>query len=793
VASRQDTLLVDNTVYGVVEDTRGFLWLPTNRGLTRLSPDFRQTRHFGRAAGLPFLEFNDRAISGRGDGSREFFFGGVGGVLRVRPEYLTESEASFPVRITELMTVDPGTGREQPIVEPHQISTQVIDVAPDIQDLRFTYVGLEFVESAELQYEYRLLPRESEWLLGGASRVARYTDLAPGHYTFEVRARSSLAGVTAPARATFQVRAPFWKTAWFMGIAGCGVLGLVYGAHKLRTQRLERRRDHLKAEVKRQTLELRDSLAVISDQADHLQELDQFRSRHIGNVAQDLRTPLTLMLMHLDRLGADLEVSAIPAEARDEFDRVASSAGRLGRLVDQMFDLARIDAGRLVLTRVPMNLGHWVDDWTGELMPLAAQWSVQVALETASDILVVADPGRLAMAFQNLLKNAITAASPGGTVRVEVFERVGENQEAVVRLEDDGPGVEEHDRDRDRIFDRYHRGTAAYEGIGIGLDLALELARAHGGDITAGESIHLGGALFDLSLPRADIDEIKRTEDSVGHSALLERQAGPIERYRRMITGTVLAIEDDEELGAQLSNLFSSSYRCVVVRTAEEGLHLAAEVIPDVILCDVELPGMDGIDYCRAIRRQSETRHIPIILISGRTTEADRLAGLMAGADDYVAKPIVLQELAARVMRQVEREAGGSRFKKRGVEALARRLLARHSVRYEYNGAALELASAALENSPDQSTTVETLASELAISRVHLYRRSKKLFGVAPSELLVRARLELAAERLRAGEERVGEVASAVGFRSQSHFSKRFSSYFGVAPSRFAEEDAADD
>ena len=669
----------------------------------------------------------------------------------------------------------------------------------------FSYTAPSLSHADQVRFEVRLPPRSSAWEATDR-RFIRYTDLTPGTYRFEVRARLERRPPGPVATYTFTIPPHFYETAWFRLLVVLGVAGLVGVGYRWRVRRLKRRQKELEAAVQTRTEELAAEKRKTEAQAERLAELDEAKNRFFAHVSHEFRTPLSLILSSLrDALRQAPDDGAWLRSG--QLRRMIGSAERLQRLIEQLLDLATIEAGRMDLDREDGNLVGTVRRVVDAFGARAEAASIDLQVECGpSRIATRYDPEKVETILFNLVDNAIKFTPAGGTVTVRVgaedatagVEAPGDAEAAVgtarIAVVDTGPGIEPDVQDQ--IFDRFERVSSRAaqeeEGTGLGLALTDALTELHGGtvdvDSTPGE-----GSCFAVRLP------IVPGAERAGPDAPPEQPRGGIasrpaprpepdgaEQVEGPDDGaeapaaTVLVVEDNDDMRSYLRQQLSRDWQ---VRTAADGAAawdaVQAEA-PDLVVSDVMMPAPDGVELCRRIKADPALRTTPVLLLTARASEAATLEGLQAGADDYLSKPFDIAELRQRIANHL---AARAHYRDRYRDEV--RLVPLEAVAEEEAVPFVERVTAVIDdNMSDPDFTVARLAEEVALSRRQLTRRLKDAIGEPPGAFLRRYRLEWARRRLEGGADTVSEVAYAVGFRSPSAFSQSFREAYGEPPSQ---------
>jgi signal transduction histidine kinase/DNA-binding response OmpR family regulator len=561
-----------------------------------------------------------------------------------------------------------------------------------------------------------------------------------------------------------------------------------------------------------------DRTAIIAAQTEQLKELDVAKSRFFANVSHEFRTPLTLMIGPLEDLRAGLR-GAVAPELDREISLALRNARRLLKLVDQLLDVARLEANRVELRAQRGDIVVFLRELLLAFSPLAERKRIAIRFdEPPGPCEVYFDPDLLENVFVNLVGNALKYTHEDGAIRISLRATVPISKHpdfadmpegyVTVEVKDSGPGIPASDLPQ--IFERFYRAAWTDEsqaGTGLGLSLARDLVELHGGRIEA-ESEEGFGAAFTITLPlgNAHFDGSQLAEpDAAGTVGAGHEFTSPTEivvanrqlpdedleegvepEKRLSVAGdapTVLLIDDNAELRAYVTrHLTGASYRVIEAGTGDEGLRLAREIVPDCIISDIMMPILDGNALCRAVKSDPELDFVPVILLTAKAGREHKLEGLSVGADDYLTKPFDVAELLARVENLIaSRQRLHDRFQQRAelhpaaVEAPSR------------DDAFLERVKQVLESHlADSEFSVDTLAHAVSQSRSQLYRRLNELLGQSPSEVIQSFRLERGADLLAARAGTVSEIAYGVGFKSVSHFCRRFRARYGTSPSAHA-------
>jgi signal transduction histidine kinase/DNA-binding response OmpR family regulator len=555
---------------------------------------------------------------------------------------------------------------------------------------------------------------------------------------------------------------------------------------------------------------------IIEEQAQALQRLNEIKSRFFANISHEFRTPLTLILGPIEQ--------AVQEYAHDtRFSLIQRNANRLLSLINQLLDLSKLEAGQLRTEPEPGDIATFFRILASSFHSLAESRTIRFTFtQNEEERQALFDRDKLEKIVTNLLANAIKFTPAGKEVRMSVqYARTGMGR-VQFTVEDTGIGMAP--QQLPHIFDRFYQGsvltadgrtTPPYEGTGIGLALVSELVKVLKGtiDVVSTEGL---GTTFTVTLPLADVLSDSRTDTTFDNGKefvrLYSANAGAVATQTTAIgSGTpvlsvrgtdntasvelsptsenvLLIIDDNVDIRAYVRSIFENNYHIIEAVDGQDGLEKATASLPNVVICDLMMPRLDGFGFCKALKSGEATSHIPVVMLTARATVEDRIEGFELGADDYLTKPFNRAEIQARVRNLVEqRQRLYRRFALvtpegpailEGTEPTPVRLAAEQQF--------LDRLTAVVMGQLDNTTlSVETLAEAVHMSRVQLHRKLRALANTTPSDFIRYIRLTQATQLLQAGDQSVTQVAYAVGFDNLSYFAKVFQERYGVLPSRW--------
>lgn len=575
---------------------------------------------------------------------------------------------------------------------------------------------------------------------------------------------------------------PPWYTSWWALLLGfLGLTGTVSAGVRYRTRSVVRDNLRLESLVTSRTAELAEYRDRLEEQNVELARLDEAKNRFFVNISHDFRTPLTLILGPLEEMvGSGVQ----PTESG--LARMHRNALRLMRLISQVMDLARLDAGKLELEIVRSDIYELLAQCVSAFEGAAEARHIQLELEGPT-LQTGIDPAQLEKIILNLLSNAFKHTPAGGRIRVVL----GREPDGFVSISvaDTGRGIEANRLDS--LFDRFYHGRDS-AGSGVGLSLVKELVELHGGTVSAA-STPGEGSVFTIRLPNQEGKDTPSSphmlSEVTGASAVewdLPDTAGATSDPSIHLK-TILLIEDHRDLMTYLVEQFDTGYTVLEAHDGAMGLEMARETIPDLIVSDVMMPEIDGIQLLQALREDRRTCHIPIVLLTARADVESMLTGIENGADAYISKPFQARVLSAQVAALlVQRERLRGAFGPPGLMEPEAMGLSRTDEAF-----LREVRKYVDDGLSDPDFGVEQIAAAANLSPRQLSRKLKALVGATPGSFLRSARLGRAAQMLAGRAASVKEVSFAVGYRSQTQFSGQFKDQFGVSPSAWTGKSGA--
>lgn len=771
---RQEDGLPHNTILTILQDDKKSYWISTPNGLANVTIDKKDPLNFSRYAiktydesdGLQGMQFNENAACKTSKG--ELIFGGAYGFNMFRPDDLGNNFTRPKIVFTDFLLFNKSVSAGEKI-EGHVVLTQAISETGAItlshseNVFSIEFATLSYMHPEKNKYLYKLEGFNGNWIQADAnSRKATYTNLDPGVYTFRVKA-SNNDGVwnNDGISLTINILPPFWATPWAILLYLIFLGGAFFISRRIALNRV---RNKFRLEQERK-------------EAQHLHELDEMKIKFLTNVSHEFRTPLTLILTPLEKIIKN----TTDKDSLNQFQLIQRNAKRLLNLVNKLLDFRKLEVDEVKFNPSGGDIISFIKDTVYSFSDLSDKKEIALNFKsTVASLETIFDQDKLEKILFNLLSNAFKFTPEHGNVSVKL-DRVIRGEKACIRIIISDSGIGIAPDKLDKIFDRFYQADLprhiVNQGSGIGLSITKEFVKIHDGTITV-ESELGKGSMFVVELP---VFEVRQTFSE----EILPSRMQDVERENEETLAhnlpSLLLIEDNEDFRYYLRDNLKGIYRIYEARDGREGLAKTVSLLPDLIVSDVMMPGMDGIELCRAIKNDSRVSHIPVVLLTARSKEEQKLEGLECGADDYITKPFSFDILQLRIRRLIQQQEQLHKDFKKFIEIKASDIKIT-SLDETLIRKAIECVESNISNA---DFSVEDLSHELGMSRVHLYKKLLALTGKPPLEFMRSIRLQRAAQLLEKSQLSVSEVAYQVGFNNPKYFARYFKEEFNMLPSAY--------
>ena len=773
--------LADNGIASIERDKAGRLWIGTDHGLYCLNPKTGKTNNFFVDNGLQSNEFSDGASWASPTGY--LVFAGLGGVTWFNPADVRERLWKADVKLTgftvngEPVTRGSMSGvwqvTDTTIIASNRFVLSSSDNTFAVQLSTLTYDNPEHIV-----YCYRINKEDWVRMPPGVNEIT-FSHMQPGSYSFCVVAEQN--GIPTPERC-FEViiHAPWYRTtfAYLIYIIILVVLFLQY-----RQRRHRKEQDNLRLQ-----------------QHIHAEEMADAKLRFFMNISHEIRTPMTLIVAPLQSL---IKQDNDP-HRRGVYETIRRNAERILGLINQMMDLRKIDKGQMQMHMRETNLVSFINDIYTLFAQQAKNKNVLFHFDCDEErIMAWIDRGNFDKIIINILSNAFKFTPTGGEIRIRL---IANEKEATISIFDNGEKIP--DDKLERIFERFYQSPSSANdrniGTGIGLDLTRSLVELHHGTIKAHNNATGPGCEFIVTIPLGNehltpeemvIDEAEEetvTENIIDAAEEEQQQEEEVVASADLPKigkrQKVVIVEDDSEIRDYLTEALSENYDITGCENGKEGLAAVLKQMPDLVISDIMMPEMDGTTLCSKIKTNNATSHIPVVLLTAKSREEDQLEGLEMGADAYIVKPFNMDILRRTIDNLIH--SHHTLQLKFGRNDQLEELVDDIKVKSPDEKLLERVMQAINHNLNNADLSVDKIADEVGISRVHLHRKMKELTGQTPHDFIRNIRMKKAASLLASGDMNVSEVMYACGFSNAASFSTVFKKMYGMSPREYMNEHA---
>jgi signal transduction histidine kinase/AraC-like DNA-binding protein len=766
-------------VQSIIEDPIGFLWIGTQDGLIRINSNNLDEPYklFDTSDGLKNQSFY--LNSNYKDVEFNLYFGGYNGIDYFTPYKIEYNYNKPEPRITGFYLFNerkyPCSPGMEEILGKNISQVNELKLKYNQNTFSFGFSNLEYQLPEKCQFAYKLEGVDIDWNYRDAgNRVAYYTKLQPGSYTFMLKSTNN-DGVWCdkPRQLKIVITPPVWATTWayfaYFIVAMFSIFMLLY---------LRIMKEHHKHQQQLKEVEFRKQ-----------KELDEMKLKFFTNISHEFRTPLTLILGPLARI---LEKEQ-PSELKNQHLMIFRNANRLLQLTNRIMDFRKSEKDQLKLKVELTNISDFVYNIYLFFNYEAQMRNIDYRFKTLFDQNIYADKEFVESIVFNLLSNAFKYTPDGNSIYVKVFP---DDQWLKISFTDTGKGISA--KNQQQIFDRFYSSTKQ-NSAGIGLSFSKRLIELHHGEITV-NSEEGKGSEFVLSLPLNDVyheDEKSPAQEKEPVVDWKKIDQGVKQKMNASITGLkssfdkdeliALVVDDNFEVRQFLKNLLENDFKIIEAQNGKQALEEAFNTLPDIVISDIMMPEMDGLELCQALKNDERTDHIPIILTTVLSAQTDRVEGLQKGADSYIPKPIDPQHMLVRVHKLIEKQLK-LKEKFRITDYTNEQKAKEEPEKPEVHPLVEKAQKIVLQNLDNSDYNIDNFCSDLGLSRMQLYRKFKATTGMSANSFIRKVRLHKAAEMLRSGDYTVKEVTYDVGFIDLKYFRKCFNEEFGANPSEYAQK-----
>jgi signal transduction histidine kinase/ligand-binding sensor domain-containing protein/DNA-binding response OmpR family regulator len=756
--------LPNEVICGICEDSRGNIWISSFDGICKLDTGNRFTAYYADD-GLQGNEFSHGAMFR--DKNGKIYFGGINGVTGFNASDIIEQRSQPRILLTNFLLLNRPVRKgdlsgKHPIVDTSILDAEHFSLAHSDNTFTLELSTLDFQRPERISYQYIMQGVNSQWTTTApGNNLITYNNLDPGEYIFNVKA--TISGMDSPVKTIRITIAPPWYKTWqAYCLYWLAIILICYAAVTTLVARIRYKEELM--------------------EKNHAEKISQAKLQFFTNISHEIRTPLTLIINPLEQL-----INKDPDAARQPAYRIIHrNAQRILRLINQMMDMRKLDEGKISLKYAQTDLVPFIQDLMNTFQYQAETKNISFHFHHETDQLnAVIDPNNFDKVLMNILSNAFKFTPDKGAITVTLSQP--DDLHAQITVADTGIGI---DPDKtEKIFEPFYQiennRTPLHAGTGIGLHLSRSLVELHHGSITA-QSLEQG-AQFIIRIPLGSNIPVAEVKPTLPPAPPLPpdhvpAQAAPVQRAKTKYH--ILAVDDEEEILQYLNRELSPDYHVHTARNGKDALSHILREKPSLVITDVMMPEVDGITLSRKIKQNININHIPVILLTAKTSDEDQLHGLEIGADAYFSKPFNISLLRQTIANLLARN-----------EQLMNKYTGRELQQDKLQPVQLKSSDEVLieklmkyiqDNLANPKLNNEMIAEHVGISRVHLFRKLRTLTNQSPSQFIRNIRLRQAAALLDAKKINISEVAYATGFTSLAQFSHTFSTFYGLTPTEYS-------
>ena len=768
--------LQNSTIYKILEDEKGLIWVSTNKGISSIDLTTKKINNYNNHNGVQNNNFVHGAGLRLSDG--KLYFGGLEGFNYFNPKYLKKNS-----NISSLLFTDLKISNQTVVASKDGPIREHISVVKEInldyrQNFSISYVGLNYTAAEQNQYAYKLEGFDKDWNYVGGTTTASYTNLDPGEYLFRIKAgNNDGTWGTEGTSIKIYIHPPFWRTLYAYTFYTIVIIGLLLylrykGIQRIRQKfALEQQRSHAEQERK---------------EAERVQELNRLKIKFLTNLSHEFRTPISLILGLVEKLLSGEE----NRRAYQQLQIIRRNGRRLLNLVSQLLDFRKMEEHELKLHQSQGELVSFVKEVCDSFKDLSERKKIDfVSKSSISQLFTLFDHDKLERILFNLLSNAFKFTLEGGQISLELDKKCNQPDNAAtwvsIKVSDTGIGIPQDKKEK--IFERFFQDTTAAlnQGTGIGLSITKEFVNMLNGGITV-DSEPGKGTTFTITLPFSPLEVTETASEVLPQTR--QPDAEPVEEFKKNQSlksktevPSILLVEDNEDFRFYLKDNLRLHYKIFEATNGKEGWQSALADHPQLIVSDIGMPQMNGLELSRKIKSDKRTNHIPVILLTALTGEEDQLKGLETGANDYITKPFNFEVLNVKVKNLLLLNTALKNTYSKQIKIISKEV----EIESENEKLLKTVMLYLEENLTNLQLSVEELSRHMGMSRSSLYSKLLELTGQTPVEYIRSVKLDKAAVLLEKSDMNIAQIAYSVGFSSSNYFAKSFKAKFDILPSEY--------
>lgn len=753
--------LRSDIVLSISEDSNGKLWFTSENAITRYDRQKQHFQHFKALNGVKNAYFTEAKALHTLAGS--IFFGYINGYCSFEPERILRSDEVPHLQLTnfQISNNDVKVGAKGSVLKENIDYVDKVKLSHKQSVFSIEYAAIDFTDADQIQYAYMLEGFEEDWNYVHSQRKATYTNLKPDTYRFLVRSTNA-DGVWVDNTRTLliELQPSFWQTIWAFMLYLLIVAVIIYVIYRI-TLSYNKARQEVQME----------------------QKITDVKLRFFTNISHELRTPLTLISGPVENI---LKAEKISPSVRSQLEIVQSNSSRMLRLINEILDFRKLQNQKLRLKIQQTVFADLIKSICANFTKEAYDKHITFHVEDkAPDARVYVDRDKVDVIVYNLLSNAFKFTPSGKSITVTISEK---DDFVLVKVQDEGVGMPLEKRSI--LFERFSsqneiKSLSSRPGSGIGMNLVKELVDLHKGYIEVESELNKG-TTFTVMFKKGKEHFGNEVDMVVDDKAVTFAPTGETKTEHHDLDHSfnklMLVVEDNEDMRAFLTNIFSKQFKVETAVDGQEGLEKAKTLVPEIIISDLMMPNMDGLELLKELKSATQTNHIPVILLTAKTAIESRLEGINDGADDYITKPFSPEYLQARVDNILKsREQLQERYRTELLNLQPQQIQGK-TPNEKFIAKLLDFMERNMDNN---ALVVEDLVSEMALGRTVFFNKLKSLTGLSPVEFIREVRIKRAAQLLELGTYNITEVTYMVGMNDSRYFSKCFKAVYGMTPTEY--------
>lgn len=764
-----------NLVQSIESDYEGYLWIGTNKGLVKFNKQTFETVNYDINDGIQDYEFSEH--SSYSDNEGLLYFGGIYGVSEFAPNQITYSNSTEPVDIRHIIVNGINVNERKPLNDSIALSLSNFE-----NNLKFNFLSPNYTNPKKCKYSYILEGYDEKWTRTVANvHTAEYSNLPKGNYIFKVKTSNEDGTWNSNfTKLIIEIKPSFWNTlpAFILYILVTSTF--VFIVSTITKKRLQKKNEEL---LDRQYHE-------------QMEKANESKLEFFINISHEIRTPLTLILCSIERLISNFKLN--PKQEKEALT-IDKNVNKILELTNELLSIRKMETGNYQLEVQRNDIIQFLKDIKIAFKGLAKQKDINISINAhKSEEFILFDKNALEKIIYNLISNGIKYTNHGGFIKISIHPSKN-NKFLMIDVIDNGIGIDKNHLSK--IFNRfYHQGgniDRYVNGFGIGLSLTKSLVELHKGTISVNSEINKGSK-FTVCLPLDDKiysneEKADRTPGNISLPSILnltnsyqendgtKNELDPENNDIDKNKPTILYIDDNTELLESISSFFFDSYNIFTAENGEIGIKIAKNIQPDIVISDIVMPVVDGLELCCTLKNDINTSHIPIILLTAKGDIDSQLEGFESGADYFIPKPFSIKILELTVKNLIE----------------SRNKLKRLFLTNEYNDTSDittntkdkefidELIKYVNEHIDEDNLNINHIAEIFAMSRSTFFRKIKAITGTTGKEFIDSIRLKKATQLLKASDLTISEIAYSIGHSNPQYFSKWFKSHYQMSPSKY--------